>query len=153
MLKLTIPSLPGQFGGVPPSAATRDSLELAFILRLCRSQAFSKSEVRTGLEGCWPCVEVVSPKGWLLQHSGKDGLASAIGYHPSLLGNPSFLLINICRLPDSVGALSREGESTVQLIIISWLLPILRNEEGICETKQLLPRDPVGIGPDFIWEH
>lgn len=42
---------------------------------------------------------------------GEDWLASAVGYGHSLLGRPGFLLINIYRLSESIGVLSREGEN------------------------------------------
>lgn len=89
------------------------------------------------LEGCWSCLEVISLKVWLLQALGKqDWLASAAGYCHNPLGSPGFLLINTCRLPESDGALSREGENTVLFIVSSLVAPDFK--KGRCVMEQML---------------
>lgn len=94
--------------------------------------------MRPGLEGCWPGLEVIGLKEWLLQALGEAGLA---GFCCWLLsqppGSPGVLLINMCKGSESVGALSREGGNTVWFIVSS--LVALDFKKGRWAVEQLLP--------------
>lgn len=66
-----------------------------------------------------PSLEVIGLKWWFLSlmAEGQGRLASIIGRSTPLLATFGFLLINIRRLPQSVGGLWREGGKTVPLIV------------------------------------
>ena len=70
------------------------------------------------LEISQPSSDLIGPEWWLVDLTGKRGrLASVIGTSSLLLFTLGFLLMNICRLPKSVGELSREGGKTGSLTV------------------------------------